>query len=581
MKIRGKKLVSVILAIAIVISAFSIPVFANEDVDSKALQVVYTALDKVVNGLVGGIAAMIKTPNWTRKSNYETPTTFIEGTGDFISTPAEGAQWKVGYATHTLLTGNEVGETCDGDYYVGGSLSVTKKLATEQWDDQVVRTIAITDGRYLHIFAVLDAYGMANTDVRAIRQQFLNGYKGDMPIGSINISALHQHSCVDSFGMNGDLVSALFTSSFKNTFGLEVASGQNKKYMENLYKVTVDSMNNAIADMKEGTLEFGTANVEEFIREKRDPIAYDPNINCFKFTPDKEKYPNAKETWITNAGIHCVGNGAAGTQLTGDYPLYMQRYVEEHDNANLFFILGAELAISDDDHTRTDDYVGDTTQYENDHAEEWKNDTSFVYNSDTSNIRARGEIIAQKLEKIDNWETVAPILNTKYEETWVEIDNNILVLAAKGGLLVNNVCKSGLGYEIVTEVGYAEFGNSIAVAIIPGELEAAIAFGVNGEEGGAYPASKYYTNLTDGCECPEGFCWNGEEWENDTFQKTVGDKKLLVFGLTNDQVGYLLMNNNWHCIFTENEEVVSAGKMAGDSIAKTFNKIASENKTSN
>lgn len=347
--------------------------------------------------------------------------------------------------------------------------------------------------------------------------------------------------------------------------------------MENLYKVTVDSMNNAVADMKEGKLYFGTANVEEFIREKRDPIAYDPNINCFKFVPDKDKYPEARETWIANAGIHCVGNGAAGTELTGDYPLYMQRYIDKEYDANFFYILGAELAISDDDHTRVEGgYEGDTTAYEKAHAEEWANDSSFVYNGNTSNIRARGELMAQKLNKIDNWKEVAPILNTRYKETTIDIDNNILVLAAKGGLLVNNVVKSGLGYKIITEVGYAEFGTDLAVAIIPGELESAIAFGVNGTENGAFEASKYYTNLTDGCECPEGFCWNGEEWENETFQSAVGSRKLMVFGLTNDQAGYLLMNNNWHCIFTENEEVVSAGKMAGDTVAKAFLSIVKD-----
>lgn len=570
---KSNKIVAFILAVSMVISVFTVPVFANEDVDGKPLQVVYTVLDKVVNGLVGGIAAMIKTPKWTKEADYKTSPAFIkgtvkaDGTSDFTNIVKDGQKWSLGYSTASILTGNEVGETCDGDYYVGGSLSVTKKLATAQWDDQVVRTIAISDGRYLHIFAVLDAYGMANTDVLAIREKFLEGYKGRMPIGSINISALHQHSCVDTFGMNGDIVSALFTSSFKTTFGIELPSGQNKKFMENLYNVTIKSMNDAIDNMTEGTLKFGTVNVEEFIREKRDPIAFDPNINCFRFIPGN----GSRETWICNAGIHCVGNGAAGTELTGDYPLYMQRYIDKNYNANFFYILGAELAISQTDHTETETEPGIVKKYISANEAEWAKEAT--YNSNTNDMRAMGEIMAQKLYGISEWQTVAPILNTCYKETKIKIDNNILILAAKGGLLVNNVVKSGLGkFKIVTEVGYAEFGNNIAVAIIPGELEACIAFGINENP-------KYYKDLTNGCQVPGALCWNGEEWENETFKNAVGNKKLVVFGLTNDQVGYLLMNNEWHSIFTENEEVVSAGKMAADTVAKTFLGIVKEYKT--
>ena len=539
-----KKITALVLAAAIVISAFTFPAFANEDVSDTGMQVLYTVLDKVVNGLVGGIAAMIKTPNWTKKSDYETPSSFLQGNtkSEFIQEPAENAKWSLGYSDATLLTGKEVGS--DGDYYVGGSLTVGKKLATEQWDDQRVRTVAISDGRGITIFAVLDAYGMANTDVRAIREQFLNQYKGNQKITAINISALHQHSCVDSFGMNGDLVSALFTSSFKNLFGIKVPSGQNEEYMENLYSVTIDTMNKAIEDMKEGDLYYGKVDVDSFIRDKRDPEVYDKYLNRFRFDPAD----GSKDTWFTEGAIHCVGNGAGNTELTGDYPLYMQRYIAENYDANFIYIQGAELAISDNDKTRTDSYEGDCAKYMNENIENWKNEESF--NEKTAEIRAYGELLAKKLGAVTEEKKLDPILNIAYKEFNIEIDNNILVLAAKGGLLVNNVVKSGLGkYEIVTEVGYAEFGKDIAVAIIPGELAPEIAFG--GAE-----------NVLN--------CWNKETWDYEAFSDVTKGRELVVFGLTNDQVGYLLTNNNWHSIFTENEEVVSAGKMAGATVAKNF-----------
>ena len=57
---------------------------------------------------------------------------------------------------------------------------------------------------------------MASTDVRAIRGIFAKyAEEKGLDITAINISALHQHSCVDTFGMNGDIVNALFTSCVK------------------------------------------------------------------------------------------------------------------------------------------------------------------------------------------------------------------------------------------------------------------------------------------------------------------------------------------------------------------------------
>ncbi len=535
-----KKIVAVILSLSIIISAFVVPVYANTDVSKPAEQKLYSVLDNIVNGLVGGIAALLKTPNWTKKADYKTPDSFMPGLAadEFKDEAGEDAAWSVGFASDTLLKGDEVES---GKCYVGGSLSVTKKLATAQLDDQRVRTIAVSDGRGITIFAVLDAYGMANTDVRAIRKQFLDQYKGEKEITAINISALHQHSCVDTFGMNGDIVGALFLSSIRNILGLEVPSGQNKEFMENLYKVTVNAMNTAVANMKDGDLYYGKVDVSQFIRDKREPENYDKNLNRFRFVPAD----GSEETWFVEGAIHCVGNGAAGTELTGDYPLYMERYIKDKYNANFVYIEGAELAISSTDKSATESYIGDVDSL-----------IQPDWDKETAGIRAYGETLAAKLGNVENEIKLDPILNIAYKEVWLPITNNILILAAKGGLLVNNVCKAGFNkFEIVTEIGYAEFGKDIAVAIIPGELEPSIAFG---------GVDKIENN------------WNGESWSYKPFTEVVGDRQLVVFGITNDQSGYLLPNTFWHSIFTENEEVVSSGKMAGSIIADAFIKLHDE-----
>ena len=526
-----KKITAIILVMAMAISLFTIPTYANTVVTKSSEQTMYTVLDKVVNALVGGIAAMIKTPrSWVNKSDFKSENFYTGNSEDeFLDEPAENAAWYLGYSNASLLTGKEL----EGEYYVGGSLSVTKKLATKQYDDQKVRTIAISDGRGISIFAVLDAYGIANSDVRAIREIFAKWAKEQgKEITSINISALHQHSCVDTFGMNGDIVSALFLSSVRSFLGKDLPSGQNNDYMNNLYNVTVESMKTAVNNMEKGNLYYGTVDVSKYIHDKRDPIVFDGNLNRLRFVPDSN---NSKETWIVNGGIHCVGNGAGGTELTGDYPYYMEKYINENNNANFLYIQGAELAITSD----YNDTVADEAMTEK-------------YGERYASMAAYGTVLAKKLQEIkpDSEKKLDPIFNIAFKEVWVEIDNNILVLAAKGGLLVNNVAKAGIGkYEILTEVGYAEIGKDLAISIIPGELAPEIAYG------GADTAST---------------SWYGTDWKYESFQSAAGDRKLLVFGLTNDQVGYLLTDNNWHSYFTENEEIVSCGRNAGAQITEAY-----------
>ena len=523
-----KKLTAVVLALAVIMSAFAIPAYAATEVTSDFERGFYRFVDGVLDTLVNGIAALIFEPHgWATEDSYESEN-FYEGTApeDFIDSPAAGAAWSVGYSNASILTGKELEE----EHYVGGSLSVTKKLATYQFDDQKIRTVAISDGRGISIFASVDTFGLANNEVRAIREKFqaiadAKGWK----ITSINISSLHQHSCVDTFGLNGDIVGALFTSSIKNLLGLELASGKNSEFMENFRAVAVKSMEDAVKDMRTGSLYYGNIDISDYIRDKRAPKVFDGNLNRFRFVPAD----GTKETWIVNLPIHCVGNGAAGTELTADYPYYMEKYINENANANFSMILGAELAVSSE------------------YPEPLEVDPAILaaHNDEGyARLAAFGKLLAERACAISNDVALTPVLNIRFTEIFVPVKNSIFRLAAKGGLLTNTVVKNGLDYEVVTEVGYAEFGSNIAVALIPGELAPEIAYG------GAIGAED---------------SWDGTTWNFTYFQDATA-RKLIVFGITNDQIGYMLTNNDWRSYLTENEEIVSTGPEAGAYIAEAY-----------
>lgn len=536
---KSTKLVALFLAGIMVFSAMIIPASANTDVSDPGEQKLYTVLDKVVNGLVNAITATVIGPRLQSVDDYEAAN-FYEGSGDFLTEPAEGAKWSLGYANASIQDGKEL----DGEHFVGGSLSVTRKVATEVRDDQKVRTIAVSDGRGITVFAVLDAFGFANNSVQEVRSRFqkIADAKG-WNITSVNISTLHQHSCVDTFGMNGDIANALFTAQFKNLLGQTPDSGINPDFQEHLYQTVTDTMVKAVNDMTEGDLYYGSVDVSNLMYDKRDPQVFDGRLNRLRFVPADQ----SEETWLVQGSMHCVGYGAANTLVTGDYPYYMEKYINENANANLMYILGAELAITSEYDSEADKIIPDA-------------DVLKQYNDERyACLAAYGTKLAQKVISINNDTAVAPILNIKHSGMFVTVNNAIFKFAAKFGLLTNTVLKDGLQVKVASEVGYCEFGKDLAIAIIPGELAPEIAFGGAMQSG-------------------DELNWTGENWDYPSFKEMVGSKNLMVFGLTNDQVGYILTDNSWHSIFTENEEIVATGNAAGSCITEAFQATVKEAK---
>ena len=505
-----------------------------DELGNVLLKSLYNVADQLIDVILKGLNKKIPAVQFEKKENF-TSEMFFEGMEDYLSTPAANAVWSLGYGSASLQTGDEL----DGKHYVGGSLSFPKtKAATEIYDDQRVRVIAVNDGsgRGTIVFASLDAFGLSYPDVRGIRKELADFAAANNIVG-INISVLHQHSCVDTFGMNGDLLKMIFTNPalnvINNTFGTDykLLNGQNESFMEHLYDVTVDSIKQAVNSMTTGKMYYSEIEAGEFIHDKREPMVYDTKVHRFRFVPDN----GTKETWLCNMAIHCVGNGAAGTAITGDYPYYIEQEVNKA-GANYIQIQGAELAITTS-HSSLDIPEG-TPRLES--------------------LKIYGTALGKHIVESDAAETeVAPLLNYRMKEYTVPVTNQILAFAGKLGALTNKVVATddnNTDLEVVTELGYLEFGTELAVAVIPGELEPAIAYG------GYLDAEN---------------SWTGTDFDYPTLQEIVGaDKELLVFGLTNDQIGYILEDNDYSSILSGvNEEIVATGCSAGSTTINAFEEL--------
>ena len=117
------------------------------------------------------------------------------------------------------------------------------------------------------------------------------------------------------------------------------------------------------------------------------------------------------------------------------------------------------------------------------------------------------------------------------------------------GLISNTVVIDGDNYQVVSEIGYMELGNEVAIFICPGEFEPALVYG--GPESG--DAS-----------------WSGTEWGYEPLKSFTKCENVMVYGLCNDQAGYVLRDNEYHSMFTENEEINVICDTAGSTFVNAF-----------
>jgi len=174
-------------------------------------------------------------------------------------------------------------------------------------------------------------------------------------------------------------------------------------------------------------------------------------------------------------------------------------------------------------------------------------------NTRYQNVEAYGNKLGEILVAADKGSRVEPILNIAHRDVFVTVDNHALEFIASTGLLANEGVRAKDGsMRIPTEIGYMEMGTDLAFALIPGELAPEIAFG-------------------GGTEAKDS--WTGEDWKYPSMQDIVGGRKLMVLGLTNDQIGYIIADNNYHSILTENEELLTVSKYEGSRILLEFKSL--------
>lgn len=530
-----KKALALFLAVVMLMGVFAVPAFAAVQSDysfkDHVEHIFYRLVDKLILVVGKILNSFIPGIDWSGKipdvSSY-VPENFFSGKDKFNYEVNGDAAWSMGFSSRSFLDNIDLSS---GEYNLAGKISFLKPITADKvLDDQGVSTYAISDGETTVVYAAVDGYGLARGDVLEIRSR-LADFAEKNNISSINVSALHQHSCIDTLGLGVALLPVILRNPLSSVlFENGMVNGVNKSFMEEVYTAVTASIVDAVESMETGSLYYGNVDISEYIKDKREPAVFDPNFERIRFVPNDT---NSNEIWVCETGIHLTSISSSNGYVTSDFPYYLKQYVKENCGADVVFVLGSELAL-----TRNTSSL----QY----------DTSYDL---AAEARAFGEALGKKLMNIENDEELEPILNISHKELEVIAENPIHIVAGREGLLSSVMVKDGSDFAVITEIGYMELGNELGILLVPGEIDPAIIWG------GAPDSS---------------ITWTGKSWNYTPLAKICNVDNVICFGLCNDQIGYILCDNDYRSMLTENEEINALTSKAGSVITLAFETFLTE-----
>ncbi len=435
---------------------------------------------------------------------------FLEGNASF-NDEAESEYWSAGYS-RKVLTPEDTDKT---RYFLGGFLKFPAQEATGVIDDLCVRAVVLDDnsGRGAAAFAWIDAVGFMNADIKEVREK-LSDITGDGKLVSIDVGATHNHSAIDTQGLWGNIPK----------------TGRNKEYIDSVIQKTADAIREAYNNRSEGKLYYSAESHPSLFWDGRDPYKIDDKFHLFRFVPNED---GKKEIYIANFGAHLINLGWGNTEISGDFPYYIEQAVTSEKNADFIFVQGAIGGAIHNDMGPQNGIPEELDSFEK--------------------MKEYSLIVAKILyELAEKGEEIEPILNVRHAQVDFEVNNFIFLLVERAGLCNVNAFKENGKVYLTTEIGYVEIGKNIKIIEAPGEILPELAYG------GFYSADEAF----NGTDYPyKGIVTSFDE-----------DDEILVFGLCNDAVGYIVPDNDYSASGAEGhyEETVSTGSKSASAFSKAF-----------
>ncbi len=404
-------------------------------------------------------------------------------TGDEKFSYVPGKKWTCGFGKASFTPDDYDSKT----YYIAGydSNNPVKGVL----DNLYARAVYLDDNRGDGgvVFCALDCVGMSRKDINDIRKLALeSGRLGK--VKSINISSTHTHAGIDTQGLWGEKI---------------YKSGKDESFMNSLKKAAAQAVISAFENRKDGRFFMGHTVVEDMQADVRTPETYDKNLTRFRFSPNDK----TGDIYIVNFASHAELLGTTSL-VSADFPAYLIKEIEEKASGSdaVFFngAIGGMISAKEIKKVYRDSI--DCEAY----------------------MKDFGKRLGEIALSVSNETELMPILNIKSKGIAVPGDNTVLILARYLKVLNNDIGRTKKRSKvcIYSEVGYLELGDKdVAAFLIPGELFPELYNGefLSEKDSANHRPSDYPKVLSDMTDCKHKF----------------------VIGLCNDELGYILAENDF------------------------------------
>jgi hypothetical protein len=410
------------------------------------------------------------------------------------ATPAPASDLRVGFGKADLTPDVDAAPVWIAGYG-------HNRKATGVHDKLWARAVALDDGSKKIALVSVDLVGLQRPSVEEVRKR-LPGF------AYVLIASTHNHEGPDVIGLWGPT---------------ERESGVDPSYLKLAEHRIVEAVEQAEAALTAAAASYGTAEDEELLKDARLPMAKDGVLRAVRFTRPGESKPMGL---LVQWNCHPESLGSRNTLITADFPYATVKALEQEYGCPVAYFTGAVGGLMTNPVGPIKDEAGQVMK-----------DGTYEY------AEAYGEAVAALADRaiagatplaltpfaVSAAPVALPLANPGYR-----MARAAGVLPRRGFAWTGDPSKLGDplpdrsvegDLAIESEVAYLRLGN-LHVAAIPGELYPELVYG------------QYEDPVQAGADFPDAP-------PEPPVMKSLPGEKTLLFGLANDEVGYIIPRRQW------------------------------------
>jgi hypothetical protein len=375
------------------------------------------------------------------------------------------------------------------------------RKATGVHDDLYARTIVMADGVRTIALVSVDLVGLQLPEVLRIRQQLPD-------LDYVMVSSTHNHEGPDTIGIWG-----------KSPF----SRGVDEAYLDHVVEQVVCSVRRAQKSLQPATASYGTAADESLLDDSRLPIAKDGVLRALRFDAVAGDRPPLGIALQWNC--HPEALGPENTQVTADFCAATIQSLESRFKCPVVYFTGAVGGLMAPPERLLRKSSGD-----------WYREGEFDF------AQAYGQAVAVLAQRA--LQGAAPVclvpIQVAYAPIAIPVENPLYRTARLAGVLRRKAVHwsgdfhevkpatfiaTAQSFAVASEVACLRLGD-VSAACIPGELYPELVYG-------AFP---------DPVEPQVDYPQAAPE---PTIVELMPTDKWLLFGLANDELGYIIPQRQW------------------------------------